>query len=141
MAEVSETAELGLDMLREALQGGRSIEIRAFGFSMWPRIRHGAMVHVEPCAIEGIQLGDVVLFERPGRFVLHRVIRLSSRRLLVKGDTCLDVDGWIPHERVLGRMKSRPGDRLLGRLGPHLARPLGAASVVARRLGRIVSKF
>ena len=141
MAEVVDTVELGLEMLRDALRDGRAIDIKAFGFSMWPRIKDGTLVRVEPCSGRRVRPGDVVLFERPGRFVLHRVLRVSGSRLLLKGDACFDVDGWIPREQVLGRLSPRPGDAALARLGPLLGRPLGLASVVARRVGGFASKF
>ena len=141
VAEVVDTAALGKEMLSDALRKGRAIDIRAFGFSMWPRIKDGALVHIEPCDGERVQPGDVVLFERSERLVLHRVLRVARHRLLLKGDACLDVDGWVSRKRVVGRLDSRSGDRLLARFAPHLGRPLGLASVVARRIDGFASKF
>lgn len=133
--------ELGLDMLREALRSGRSIDMQAFGFSMWPRIKDSTMVHVEPCSGATVSRGDVVLFERTDRFVLHRVLRTSGDQLWVKGDACLNADGWVPHDKVLGRVPRRLGDGLMARFAPVLSRPLGLASIVARRVGGLASKF
>lgn len=132
---------MGQDLVKGALAEGKAVEIRSFGFSMWPRIKDGAPVRVEPCAAAELQQGDVVLFDEGSRLVLHRVLRLSSTRALIKGDACPDVDGWIPLERVLGRLPRRSGDLLIAQLAPHVSGLLGFTSTLARRIGEFTSKF
>ena len=141
MSEGVDTQQLGLSMLRDRLLAGQPIDMKAFGFSMWPRLKDGAAVRVEPCSGSEVRAGDVVLFERPDRFVLHRVLRVAGSRVLAKGDACVDVDGWIPHDRVLGRVPRRWGDRTLARLAPRLGPAIGFASVVVRRTYGLASKF
>jgi signal peptidase I len=112
-----------------------------FGFSMWPRIHDGSLVHLEPCSGADVQLGDVVLFEEPRRLVLHRVLRATESHVLMKGDACFQPDGWVARGQVLGRLPRRPGDSAMARVSPYLSRPLGFASIFARRIIRLASKF
>jgi signal peptidase I len=140
-AEQVDTLALGVAMLRDALARGEAIDMTAFGFSMWPRIPDGSMVHVEPCAGEEVTFGDVVLFEAPRRLVLHRVLRVTESHVFTKGDACFEADGWIARNQVLGRMPRRQGDMTLARFASYLSWPLGLASVAVRRLSGLTSKF
>lgn len=77
------------------------------GSSMMPLIRR----NVDPVTIVPLQRplkkGDVVLFTTgKGRYVVHRVWKLEENRLLTIGDNCVNPDGWIPCEAVLGQALS-----------------------------------
>jgi hypothetical protein len=141
VADVVDLHGLGVAMLRDSLRSGEPIEIRACGLSMWPRLDDGAVVRVEPCLGDGLRSGDVVLFERGGRLLLHRVLRVARSRVLTKGDACVDPDGWVPRHQVLGRLHRRRGDRTLARLAPHTGPALGFASAVVRHARGFASKF
>ena len=74
------------------------------GSSMMPLIRRS----MDPVTIVPLQRplkkGDVVLFTAgKGRYVVHRVWKLEESRLLTIGDNCVNPDGWIPYEAVLGQ--------------------------------------
>jgi signal peptidase I len=141
VAEQVDTLALGVAMLRDALRRGDAIDMTASGFSMWPRIQDGSLVHVEPCSGADVDLGDVVLFEEPRRLVLHRVLRATESHVFTKGDACFQPDGWVAREQVLGRIPRRPGDSVMARVSPYLSRPLGFASILARRISGLASKF
>ena len=79
------------------------------GGSMRPLIRAGCdkimLVSVAP---EDVKTGDIVLF--PGRFqtadyCLHRVYRIDHDRVQTFGDGNSRPDGWVPRDRILGRVK------------------------------------
>ena len=140
-AEQVDTLALGSDMLKTTLRAGQAVEIKSFGFSMWPVIQDASLVHIEPCQGEECRPGDIVLFERGRSLVIHRVLRASRSRLLIKGDACFEVDGWVSRERVYGRLERHVSDRAMARFAPSLTLPLGLASVLARRVRSFVSKF
>ena len=141
VAERVDTRALGVEMLSDALRRGEAVEITSFGFSMWPRIQNGSMVHIEPCSGSDATRGDVVLFEGRGRLVLHRVLRERASQVFIKGDACFDADGWVERKLILGRIPPRRGDTTWAKLSPLLSWPLGLGSVFARRISRLSSKF
>ena len=136
-----DTTEVVAGLMMDRLRAGDPIEGTTRGYSMWPRFVDGSLVRVEPCTGRQVRAGDVVLFERDGRLVLHRALRVAGSRVLLKGDACVDPDGWIAHERVVGRLARRSGDQVVARLSPRLGPTIGLASVIARRLHGFTSKF
>jgi hypothetical protein len=74
----------------------------ARGGSMGAAIPHGSRITLEP---RPVALGDVVAARVgvPRRLVIHRVIGVDDTgALLLCGDTCVDVDGWVMPADVLG---------------------------------------
>lgn len=74
------------------------------GSSMQPLIRRS----MDPVTIVPLQRslkkGDVVLFTTgPGRYVVHRVWKLTQDQVLTLGDNCLNPDSWMPLACVLGQ--------------------------------------
>lgn len=141
MAEVASTEAVAVALLCDRLRAGDSIDVRAHGYSMWPRLSDGAVVRVEPCAGPELSPGDVVLFQQGSRLVLHRVLRQARSRVLLKGDACTSTDGWVPHDSVLGRLHRRSGDRAMAQLAPHLGPAISLASAIARHTYGFASKF
>lgn len=76
---------LAANVLREH---GR-IRIAALGVSMLPSVWPGDVLTVERERVDNIEKGEIVLWERDGRFVAHRV----SRRISAPGNTCLVTRG------------------------------------------------
>ena len=136
-----DTTGLASDMVRDALRRGEALDIRACGYSMWPRLGDGDCVRIQPSDGQDLRTGDVVLFERPGQLVLHRVLRLAQSRVLTKGDACAVPDGWVPRGQVLGRLERRLGDEVLARLAPRVGPPLRIAAAVVRHARGFASKF
>jgi signal peptidase I len=108
-------------LVREAVWERRRLSLRLQGDSMWPTILPGDLVDVEPVSAGEIQLGDVVIWERGGGFIAHRVVdRVGDNGdawLVTKGDNSASADRLLASESVLGRVAStsRPGDLTLGR--------------------------
>ena len=140
-ADQNNPTNMGSDMLKLALRKGESVEITSFGFSMWPVIKDASLVHIEPCQGDACRPGDIVLFERGRSLVLHRVLRATQSRLLIKGDACFEVDGWVSRAQVYGRLPRHASDEVMARFAPSLSIPLAFASTLARRVSAFVSKF
>lgn len=147
----------------EILRAGRALRFRAHGGSMWPLVRDGDVLLVQPVDPAAVRTGDVVLCgSGPGRVVVHRVVRIEdgpdSRRFTVQGDAVARPDGKFLPGQIYGRVVAiergktciamdRPAMRLLGRAaalrsawnlgrGPRFQRARG----LARRLPAL-SKF
>jgi len=139
--EAAATDAVAVALLRDRLGAGHAIDVRATGYSMWPRLADGVVVRVEPCPARALAAGDVVLFPRDDTLVLHRVLRVARSRVLLKGDACAGTDGWVPRDHILGRLRRRTGDRTMARLAPHLGPAIGLASAIARHTHGFASKF
>src|SRR5260221_9920521 len=85
----------------EALQAGRSVQIRPRGHSMRGKVNDGDLVTVEPCQPEKLKPGDVVLVKVKGNVYLHLVKAVDSRRILI-GNNRGGINGWVGPNAVYG---------------------------------------
>jgi signal peptidase I len=91
------------ELMASVLHTGTPFRFQASGSSMDPFIKNGDVITVTPSSGKRARTGDVVAFLQPqGRLAVHRVIRNSKGRLLVKGDNSPQPDGWIGLAEVLG---------------------------------------
>ena len=86
---------------------------------MLPLLRDGDLVHVQPCPRTSCPLlrpGRLILFERAGQPIVHRLVRVHEGRLWERGDR-LPETREIQRDQVIGVVLARRrGDRqqLLG---------------------------
>jgi hypothetical protein len=139
------------ELMAAVLEKGKPFRFQAAGTSMSPFIRCEDIITLS--AVQGgIYAGDILAFRQPenGRLAVHRVIAVRHDSFLLRGDNAGSPDGWVPHDRIIGRVgriehRGRPvriglgWERLpiawLSRLG--LLRPL---SITARQLLRPLSR-
>ncbi|HLK55822.1 MAG TPA: S24/S26 family peptidase [Chthonomonadaceae bacterium] len=88
----------------EALQRRGRTVVRIQGRSMYPTLRHGVRVEVQPVAYDELHIGDLVVFHDGKKIVCHRLIRKAHRLLYLKGDTNLWADPPVIWAQVLGRV-------------------------------------
>jgi len=86
-------------VVREVIDVAGRARVRAVGSSMWPTIRDGSLVTLEPCPAH-LRAGQIVLLEWGGRPVLHRVIKVDATSVYTAGDSCLDPDPPTERSRV-----------------------------------------
>lgn len=81
------------DISFSMLEEGISVKVRADGYSMYPAIRPGSFIHIEPVS-EGNQpsAGDIVAWKRDSGFVVHRLVRIVRKEnetwFVTRGDSC-----------------------------------------------------
>ncbi len=91
-------------------QRGATVNLPVRGASMFPFIRSGDIVRIEPRAGIPPRPGEVVLARLAGgRAVVHRVVRWDEKRqrALLRGDSCLRGDGWVSADAIRGRVSER----------------------------------
>lgn len=116
------------EFLRAVLELGASFRFRARGVSMYPFVKDGDVISVEPFGAlvcdRGCEphLGDVVAFCHPqtGRLVVHRAVAWQAGSVLVRGDNSPAPDGWVDVRSILGRVSrvDRGGRSVKCGLGP-----------------------
>lgn len=75
-----------LELSRELKGLEVELWINAAGESMQPTIAGGSRVLLSFSARP--RLGDVILFEREGRAILHRIVWRKGRTVVTRGDAC-----------------------------------------------------
>ncbi len=104
--ELSLSGPLLADLMQSVLAKDKSFRFQAKGTSMYPFIRDGDIIVVSPLNLEEPHLGDVVACLRPNtdRLVVHRILKAQSSRYFLQGDNVPSDDGWLPRDRLLGRV-------------------------------------
>ena len=111
-------------LAEEVIRKFGEVRLRVFGTSMAPAILPGDVVLVRRAVPDEISLGDVVLFEKEGRFFVHRSVGRTAERLaednagepclITRGDRLQHDDPPVFSTEILGRVISlvRDGRRL-----------------------------
>jgi signal peptidase I len=96
-----------ISLLKGVLEMGASFRFRANGASMTPFIKQGDLVTLSPYSGSTPRLGDVAAFFFPGteKLTIHRVVGKKGNGYLLKGDNATAIDGVIPRENILARVK------------------------------------
>ncbi len=74
---------------------------------MYPSIREGELITVEPVAASDVKLADIVLYRSERGLIAHRVVEIAARDARIfrlRGDASLSCDRPVEAERVLGRV-------------------------------------
>ncbi|MGA8890144.1 MAG: nucleotidyltransferase family protein [Anaeromyxobacteraceae bacterium] len=73
---------------------------------MFPFIRDGDVVTIEPIGPRAVRVGDVVAFRHPSRsdLVIHRAVAVVGAGWLMRGDACAGPDGVVAEADILGRI-------------------------------------
>jgi hypothetical protein len=96
------------------LASGKPALLRARGKSMYPMIPDGTLVLLAPLPLAApLKAGQVVLARSSSSLLLHRVLKVSAGKVLLKGDWNRAQDGWVARDQVLGQVAAlwRNGER------------------------------
>ena len=101
------------DLLKELsyrlLSEGKVLRIRADGYSMYPQIKPGSFLLIEPVKDAGsMKVNEIVVFKRPSAMVVHRLIRVeqtdNTYLYITRGDSCLNEDEPLNAKDVIGKV-------------------------------------
>jgi hypothetical protein len=85
----------------EALQKRQSAQIKPRGHSIRGKVNDGDLVTVEPCNLEDLKAGDVVLVRVRGRVYLHLIKAIDKNRFLI-GNNRVGINGWVGSNGIYG---------------------------------------
>jgi len=93
-----------MSVARPALERGQRVRMVAKGSSMLPFIRSGDVVELTSTEM-GPARGDVVVAQTaPGRYVIHRVVRVAGEGVWLRGDSQRRAEGPVVPGEVFGRV-------------------------------------
>lgn len=85
-----------------------NINLRILGSSMYPALRQGDTIRVEPTSIQGLRIGDIALFHRGGQLICHRIVKKHQTNgkvfIVTKGEIGSCRDEPVPAEDILGKV-------------------------------------
>ena len=102
------------DMSLTLLAEGKTIRIKAHGYSMFPAIKPGSLILIEPLNLKGRPvLGEIVALKRENGLVVHRVkkrvIKNGITWYITKGDSNAGSVRPVTIDKIAGRIvKSEP---------------------------------
>lgn len=96
------------------IRSEKSNELDVSGNSMKPLLNEGMQVVVEHRR-SSIKTGDIIIYLRNNRLILHRVLRIiiqkSSKRFLTKGDSAMSFDKpLVSQNEIIGVVNSISND-------------------------------
>ena len=99
-----------LKLSKDILEKGFSLRFQVRGASMYPFIKSGDTVEIEPKNISKINYADIILYSNyEGKIVIHRVVKKIKKNnetiLATRGDFLpLSLREFVPSEKVLGKV-------------------------------------
>jgi hypothetical protein len=82
----------------------RIFRLKVTSGSMSPVLKPGDFVKMEFVPPERLQRGDIVVFQRDGDLVTHRLVSTNAHSYLTKGDALLFFDPLYDRTQLLGRV-------------------------------------
>lgn len=74
------------------------------GRSMYPLLK-SETDRVLLVAPDKLSVGDVALYKRGEKYVLHRIVRIDGRRFIVRGDNCGFADACLEEKDIIAKLK------------------------------------
>jgi signal peptidase I len=97
--------ELGYRLLAE----GKVLRIRSDGYSMYPQIKPGSFLLIEPVGdISSLKENEIIAWKRSSGMVVHRLVRIERsgkvNTYITRGDSCHGEDEPLNAEQIVGKV-------------------------------------
>lgn len=92
-----------LPAIREALESGKKVEFETHGFSMIPLLHDGGDKVILELNSDSLKVNDIALCKTDkGKYVLHRVIEITDKGYILKGDNSVNTELCLSDNDVVG---------------------------------------
>jgi len=96
---------IGFTLLSE----GKTIRIKAHGYSMYPCIKPGSLILIEPVRIKGMPVpGEIIAIKRENGLIVHRLTKIIIKNgvtsFIARGDSNANADKPVSSEMIAGRI-------------------------------------
>jgi signal peptidase I len=97
--------DISLSLLAE----GKTIRIKAHGYSMYPCIKPGSLVLIEPLKIKGMPVpGEIIAIRRENGLIVHRLSKIINKNgvtsYIARGDSNATADNPVKIDKIIGRI-------------------------------------
>src|ERR1035437_3346300 len=97
--------DIGLTLLAE----GKTIRIKAHGYSMFPCIKPGSLILIGPVNRKGLpHPGEIIAIKRENGLIVHRLSRIINKNgvtfYTARGDSNAYVDNPVKIDKIAGRI-------------------------------------
>ena len=97
------------DMSLTLLSEGKTIRIKAHGYSMYPCIKPGSLLLIEPVKLKGPpKPGEIIAIKRENGLVVHRlckiIVKNGIRWYIARGDSNSSADHPVSIDKITGRI-------------------------------------
>jgi len=97
--------DVGFTLLSE----GKTIRIKAHGYSMYPCIKPGSLILIEPIGIKGFpKPGEIIAVRRGGGLIVHRLTKVINKGgatfYVARGDSNALSDAPVEFKMIAGRV-------------------------------------
>lgn len=94
-----------LDVMRELVEGGKSVSITVAGSSMSPFLIHGRDRVFFEKPDRPLKRGDIAFYQRRnGRYVMHRIYKIKKDGYYMVGDAQTAIEGPLQREQIFARI-------------------------------------
>jgi len=80
------------------------VRLTVISDSMWPVLRSGDVVCVQPIELGVIRVGEIVVMRRGGDLITHRLIDSDGKHWVTRGDDAVFADAPMTWATCLGRV-------------------------------------
>jgi signal peptidase I len=97
------------DISLTLLSEGKTVRIKAHGYSMFPCIKPGSLILIEPIHLKGAPVaGEIIAIRRENGLVVHRlskiIIKNGVRLYIARGDSNAYSDYPVEIDKIAGRI-------------------------------------
>jgi len=97
------------DMSLKLLSEGKTIRIKAHGYSMYPCIKPGSTLLIEPTKLKGFPVpGEIIAVKRENGLVVHRLTKIINQdgisKYIARGDSNAYADKPVNIGMIVGRI-------------------------------------
>jgi signal peptidase I len=108
------------DVASGLLGEGKTIRIEASGYSMYPSIRPGNIIHIKAISEpEKVDVGDIIAWQREKDMVVHRLVHRYRHdddcHYITRGDSAISSDKPVSFNDVAGKVvliENRKGSKV-----------------------------
>ena len=101
------THSVKCELASESLRLSGTLRLKVSGWSMLPTIWPGDTLVISRLDGRELLQGEIALFQREGRFIVHRVLSKSTssiKQVLTRGDSMLQHDAPVASDDLLGKV-------------------------------------
>jgi signal peptidase I len=96
------------------LSEGKTIRIKAHGYSMYPCIKPGSLILIEPLSVKGLpHPGEIIAIRRESGLIVHRLAKITTTNgvtmYIARGDSNAHADDPVKINMIAGRIVRAEG--------------------------------